>query len=550
MVKKFYLAVTVWLVLLTSVCLGYSDVEEHWAKNSIDSFSKIGVVKGYEDDSFRPDDCMTRAELITVINRLLKNQEESTKFIPDNNSKDWYYSEIRKAVASGIVKGDPDGSIRPDDFITREEAAMLLYRAFMGDSTGNVKINLYDDVEDISEWARDVMSVFVKESYINGYADNTIRPKNNITRAEVVTILDRIFGEIIVKGDYEGNIYGNLLINGPEVLITDMIVEGDLIIAEGSEGKIELKNIIVNGDLIMRVQYQIPKENFTVNGNIIKMYEENTDSEAELYYNSNYGIRFSIPNNASVIEYSDDKKINYRKKNLIVINIVQNEDLHFKTFDTVEVEETERFDNNYEKISEKEFGLAKCGSYYDKKGNMHLIVLKRHDIVYTMYIYNLDNDNIVDNILNSIELIEGEKVHKHEECTYKNRKLYLKFRYLDYIGVDDSYNTGVIYEGDSYFMLFIQINSITDMNEYSIEELKLLFDSLAEEEGEILESDIRKVYQYDAIDYKIQDGEKVSRTLYIVVGNKLYKFIFTGDAEKMESIGNVLFDDLINTIEM
>ena len=63
-------------------------------------------------------------------------------------------------------------------------------------------------------------------------------------------------------------------------------------------------------------------------------------------------------------------------------------------------------------------------------------------------------------------------------------------------------------------------------------------------------SKIRKVYQYNAIDYMIKDGEKLTRTLYIVVENRLYKLIFTGEYDKVMSIGNELFDDVVNTIEM
>ena len=66
----------------------------------------------------------------------------------------------------------------------------------------------------------------------------------------------------------------------------------------------------------------------------------------------------------------------------------------------------------------------------------------------------------------------------------------------------------------------------------------------------ILNSEIRKVYRYDAIDYTIRSDEKLSRSLYVVAGTKLYKLIFTGDADKVESIGNELFDDVMYSIEI
>lgn len=550
MKSKFYLSMFVGIMTVSTVCLAYTDTKGHWAEKSIDNLSKIEVVKGYDDDTFRPDEYITRAELITTINRLLKNEVQSAKYVPDNNSKDWYYAEIKKAIASGILQGDTDGSVRPNDYVTREEAIVLLYRAFSRDTSENLKLNAYTDAKDVSNWAYSAVSIFAKEKYISGYTDATIRPKEKITRAEVMTILDRIFAEIMVKGSYEGNVYGNLLINSSEVEVTNSVIDGNLIIAEGTYGEMKLKNIIVNGNLIMRTPYELPTKNFRVNGDIIKVYDENTSSEAQIYSNEEYGISFSVPEKAIVAEKMKDEKINYKRKNLVVVNIEQDDTIHFKSFETVEKEETERYDNVYKKITESTLGTAKYGYYYDEKSNIRLIVIKRHDVVYTIYLYNVSNENVADNLLNSIELTNGEKIHEHSMLTYKNKKLVLEFNYLDYIGVDDSYNTGIVYEGNPYFMLFIQVTAITDMDEYSIEELKVLFDSLAKSEGEVIESEIKNVYQYSAIDYMIKNEEKLTRTLYVVVNNRLYKFIFTGDYEKMMSIGNELFDEVINSIEM
>lgn len=550
MSKKFYLAIFVGLMTMSSVCLAYTDTEEHWAKKSIDNLSKIEAIKGYDDGSFKPDNYITRAELMTTVNRLLKNEVQSAKYVPDNNSKEWYYTEVRKAIESGIITGDPDGSVRPNDYITREEAVVILYRAFSRSNTENMRLNAFSDAKSVSNWAYNAVSIFANENYIKGYSDGTIKPKDKITRAEIVTILDRIFAEIMIKGQYTGNIYGNLLINGPDVKVSDSVIDGDLIIAEGTNGEISLKNIIVTGNLIMRTPYELPTKNFRVNGSIIKAYDEVNDNEAKIYTNEVYGISFSVPDKATVVEKMSGEKINYKRKNLVVVNIEQAENIHFKSFDTVEKEETERYDNVYKKISEQNIGTSKVGYYYDEKSDIRLIVIKRHDIVYTIFLYNVSSENVADNLLNSISLNDGEKVHEHKVLTYKNRKLVLEFNYLDYIGVDDSYNTNIVYEGDPYFMLFIQVTAITDMDKYSIEELKVLFDSLAKSEGELITSKIRKVYQYNAIDYMIKDGEKLTRTLYIVVENRLYKLIFTGEYDKVMSIGNELFDDVVNTIEM
>lgn len=552
MKNKLYLLLIIGLIFLSSVCYAYTDIDDnHWAESAVESFSKLGIINGYSDNTFKPDDYITRAEFITIVNRILKNSVQSNKYIADNNSKDWYYIEIKKAIASNIIQGDPNGDVRPNDFITREEVAVVLHRTFSTISTDSIKINKFADYKDISVWAIDAIALFVKDGYIKGYEDNTIKPQNYITRAETVSLLYRLFSEIIVKGQYTGNVYGNLLVNGSDVYVYDTVIEGNLIIAEGCNENISLKNIIVNGNLILRTPYTVPSSNFKVNGEIIKLYELVNENEAKTYSNAKFGIVFTIPDKSKVVEQiTGNEKINYKSKNLIVVNYDYNDMNIYKSFITLEDEITGRYANYYARVDYKEIGAAKCGCYYDKKDNVYMILIKRDEIIYTMFVYNVDSTNVIDNLLNSIELVDGELVHFHSINTYKNKKLFLEFNYIDYIGIDDSYNTNVIYDGDAKFMLFIQVTSITDMDKYTIEELKTMFDSLAGSEGEILNSEIKKIYKYDAIDYTIKVENKLSRSLYIVAGTRLYKLIFTGDVEKVNSIGNELFDDVIKSIEM
>lgn len=551
MSTKFNLLVVIMLVCLTSVSFAYTDTAEHWASSSIESLSKINILQGYGDDTFRPDNSITRAEFITIVNRLLRNNIESTKYIPDNNSKDWYYSEVRKAIDSGIIKGDPDGSVRPNDYITREEAVVILHRAFSTEITDNIKINSYNDSEDVSKWAYDAMALFVKKNYLKGYDNNTIKPKDNITRAEVVSIIDRLLADIVIRGQYSGDVHGNLLVSGADTNIDNVIVDGDLIIAEGTNGEMNLKNIIVNGNLIIRTPIEIPKKNFQVKGEIINLYDSIDHDDANIYFNTDYGISFSLPEKSKLVEVTNKKqKINYKTKNLIVIKFEYGDDAFYKSFGMAEKELSEKYANIYERVTYKQSGTAKIGYYYDQKQNVHLILIKRDEIICTIMMYNAESENVADNLLNSIKLTDGDKVIKHEIKTYKNKNLFLEFKYIDYISVDDSYNTKIINDGKSEFMLFIQVTGITDMEKYSIYELKILFDSLAASEGEIINSEIRKAYRYDAIDYTVKNDEKLSRSLYIVAGTRLYKFIFTGDANKVESVGNELFDDVIRSIEM
>ena len=551
MVKKLIVMLGILLLSITSICHAYTDVDDHWAKESVDSLNKINIIQGYEDNTFRPDDYITRAEFVTIVNRILKNEKMSNRYIVDNNSRDWYYNEIKKAVASRILDGDADGKMRPNDFITREEAIVVLHRAFSGEKTDNLKIKNYADYGNVSQWAMNAFAVFVKNGYIKGYEDNTLHPESAITRAESITIIDRLFSEIVIKGKYSENIYGNLLINGQDVEIENTYVEGDLIITEGTNGSVKLKNIIVAGNLVMRTSMELPSKNFDIRGEVVELYNGENDSKSHTYSNEKYGISFTIPDKAKVIELVDGKEsINYKTKNLIIVKFECDENTLYKSFSLAEKEIENNYANLYERISYKRQGTVETGYYYDKKENVHLVLIKRDEVIYTIMIYNADNENVPDNLLNSIEMFDSEFVKTHEIKTYKNKKLFLEFSYIDYIGVDDSYNTNIICENSKDFMLYIQVTTITDMERYSIEQLKYMFDSIVNEEGKMINSEIKKVYRYDAVDYTIDMDEKLNRSLYVVADSKLYKFIFTGDKSKMESIGNDLFDYIENSIEM
>ena len=86
-----------------------------------------------------------------------------------------------------------------------------------------------------------------------------------------------------------------------------------------------------------------------------------------------------------------------------------------------------------------------------------------------MRFYNVQSQNLVDNVIATVELFETETITDSKVEIYKNNKLSLKFSYLDkYVSVDDSYNTGNINEDKKFFKLFIQVNTITDMQEYSL----------------------------------------------------------------------------------
>ena len=298
------------MLTVSSSVYAFSDVDNHWAKDSIEKLSQINIVKGYEDNTFRPDKNMTRAEVATIINRLIGAQKESLKYIPDLDRQSWYSSEIRKSVQTGVIMGDENGYVRPTSYVTREEVVTMLSRAFYVSGNTTLTEN-YVDKEEISKWSKDYFATFVNYKYIMGYEDETIRPKAYITRSEFVTLLGRMFNTIAVGGMHTGKVDGNIIIAGDNVVLNNLTINGNLVIAAGTSKTLTLKNVEVKGNLILCEEMDIEK--IYVQGKKIYAYERESDT-LEQYKNDEYGIEFSISNQVKIIEAWKEKDIDYFEK--------------------------------------------------------------------------------------------------------------------------------------------------------------------------------------------------------------------------------------------
>jgi len=547
--KKIIPFILITLVTLTSTACAFSDIEDHWAKDNIEKLNKTLVVKGYEDNTFRPDNYMTRAELVTIINRMNGVTKESSKYIPDITRQDWYYSEIRKAVQSGIMYGDQNGYMNPNSLVTREEAIVMLSRAFSIENTLSSANNIFKDEQSISNWAKDALDTFIINGYITGYSDGTIKPKGNITRAEFVTILNRIFAEIATSGIYTNIISGNVIVIGKNVVLNNLVVNGDLILAEGIKETLIIKNVEVKGNLILRENIDTSKILYAQKK--INLYEDDVEI-LNKYINLDYGIEFSIPKSVKVYQKWENDITNYKKENIIIIEINQSEDNYYKNLDTIAKNEIKKVDNIYDIKEKGKINTIEYILYSDITQNSEsfLLILKRDSTVYTLLFNKITINNLVDNVLGTLNFFETEKVSDRKNIIYKNSKLNLKFSYREgYIGIDDSYNTNNIYTGDAPIKLFIQVNTITDMNEYSLDEIIYLLKSLTKEDGEISETKKLKVFNKDAVQFKVISEDKLLYTLYVIDKNVLYKFIFMSDKNIMNEIGKELFNEIIYSLE-
>lgn len=549
--RRFLFLLTLTLcTAMTSEAIAFSDVEGHWAEKSIQKAEEMNIINGYEDNRFMPDSYMTRAELVTIINRFLEIQSETDKYIPDVTRQDWFHSDVRKALSAGIIKGDANGYVRPNDYVTREEAAVIMCRAFYSEADGNVDTLSFKDNDSISSWSRADILTFVKKGYITGYPDGELKPKNNITRAEIITILERVIAGDIEAPMKDKKVNGNWIINQKNSQLRNVEFFGDLIISETAGESLYLSNVVVNGNLVLYSPVDLQKNKVTVKGKIIKAYDKKIESTFH-YTNSTYGVNFSLPTGAKVFESSEVTSSVYDYDDVIIIDIKEDENYYFKDIHKISAEEikSRKSDSIYKLIESDKFGFYPYEIYKDN-ANSSLLIIKRDNIVYSLLFINVVSDNILDNVISNIQFTNGEKTLNYAEKIYRNSKLCLKFTYRDgYVGVDDSYNTGVIYSGDPFFKLFIQVNMITDIDEYSVEEVTALLKTLIKSDGTIVSQKISKISNHDAIFFEVDDGENKIISLYVIVGNNLYNFIFKGEKARVDSLGKEMFLDIVSSME-
>ena len=262
--KKNYLPVLIVLLILmtffsvTASAESPSDITGHWAKEEILNWQSKGLMTGYADGSFKPDNPVTRAEFMTLVNRAFGFKAKAQISFSDVLNEAWYHDEIAKAVAAGYIKGYEDGSIKPDNRISRQEAAVVLVRLLkLKAVTKGSEISKFKDVERIHVWAKSAINTVVSGKYMSGYPDETYRPANPITRAETVKVLSKSIGELYnlpgVYGSDEVNIIeGNVTINTSGVTLQNVLVKGLLNLTAGiGDGTVTLEGVRVQGKVLI-----------------------------------------------------------------------------------------------------------------------------------------------------------------------------------------------------------------------------------------------------------------------------------------------------------
>ena len=226
-----------------------------WYADAVSAAVDNGLLYGKSATIIDPNGDMTRAEMAAIINRSFGCYVKADISKYKDVSKDkWYYNDVALAVQMGTYNGRSSSSMAPDSPITRQEAMTVVARALELDYDAYAKTDLsaFSDRSEISNWALPYVRAMVGADYIHGRG-KILAPLDNITRAEFAQIFHNIIGSYItVKGSYDKDIKGSVLIRTDEVTLQNMTVDGDLIIGCGAaDGKITLDNVTVKGRLLV-----------------------------------------------------------------------------------------------------------------------------------------------------------------------------------------------------------------------------------------------------------------------------------------------------------
>ena len=161
----------------------------------------FAYVIGYEDGTVRPQNDISRAEVATIFFRLLKDDVRAQYLAESNGFTDvaagtWYNTAISTMAKMGVLDGYPDGSFRPDASITRAEFAVICARF---DDSARESDSSFTDIS--GHWAEAEIERAATLGWINGYEDGTFRPDAEITRAEAMTLINRVLQRLPETAD-------------------------------------------------------------------------------------------------------------------------------------------------------------------------------------------------------------------------------------------------------------------------------------------------------------------------------------------------------------
>ena len=179
----------------------FTDAIDHWAKDAITDMGSRLVITGVGNNSYEPERSITRAEFTAIIVRALGLAKGTVKSVYDDVTlTDWFNGYVATATAYGLITGYDDTHFGPNDMITREQAMTILARTMkltgLSSSLSDYEVSAlfanYTDADKVSDFAKAGVAACIKTGVVTGTSTTTLSPKEYVTRAEVAVMVQRL----------------------------------------------------------------------------------------------------------------------------------------------------------------------------------------------------------------------------------------------------------------------------------------------------------------------------------------------------------------------
>lgn len=241
----------------------YVDVENHWARTSIERWSDYEIVNGNEIGEFLPDANMTRGQLAKVLATLLGLTETpADNPFSDVPEDEWYAPFMLRCYDAGIILG-LEGMGRPEAPISRQESMVMIARALGIEPIDVAELSDFSDASGVEPWAAGYVAALISKGIVSGVADNILAPTETINRASVMTVLDRSIGQYINSGGVHELVEnpGIVLVVSGDVTLTGT-TEANLIISSACAGKtVAFDGATVTGTVTVQTDSCVISEN-------------------------------------------------------------------------------------------------------------------------------------------------------------------------------------------------------------------------------------------------------------------------------------------------
>ncbi len=177
----------------------FTDLEKHWSNSDICEAQSLDIVQGVDATRYAPNSEITRAEFAVMLARTLQvsavEGEAPLSFRDQESIPAWARPMIRAALAAGIIDGYPDGTFRPQQTITRIEMAAMLSKSMKWESSGNQELS-YADLASIPAWAMPYVTIVSERELVQGRGNHLFVPRGKTTRAEAGVLLLRLWNTL------------------------------------------------------------------------------------------------------------------------------------------------------------------------------------------------------------------------------------------------------------------------------------------------------------------------------------------------------------------